>query len=403
MRRIQPHKKASSFPQPLFEVLMEHLFSFYRRYEFSGQLSKKDLLYFAKGVERLSYSFTQDRQGLRANYLNDPVLRSGYLFYFLPVNWVKFEQLFSQHLKLDAKKNKIISLDLGCGPATASLALLYVLKQKGFSGKLVVHLVDHSKTILKDGSRLLENFAKRIGAKFDLSIHIHPSHLADSSLFSALAKTKFDLVFLGQVLNELKKLDLKWQFIANLIQKLTAITFFICEPALRVPTRDLQKIRDKLLDYFPIEILGPCLDAGLCPLNQAQTRDWCHFYMNWRYPEFLMRMDKILKLKKDFLALSYLVFQKSDQSASHQQSAPKNQWRVISNLMVSKGKKELVVCGALGRMRLTRLDREASQSNYDFHHAKRGDLILCEKLNSKREYDYEQRLAAKNSFKIIDL
>ncbi len=51
--------------------------------------NSKDTRYFARGIIELNEAFTSQRSGRYRDYFADPVLRSGYLAYFLTVNAAK--------------------------------------------------------------------------------------------------------------------------------------------------------------------------------------------------------------------------------------------------------------------------------------------------------------------------
>ncbi|MBI3541022.1 MAG: hypothetical protein HY073_02655, partial [Deltaproteobacteria bacterium] len=57
------------------------------------EFTEGDYRFFAKGIEELNISFTQERGSLPKNYFNHKELRSGYILYFLPVNAIKVTHL----------------------------------------------------------------------------------------------------------------------------------------------------------------------------------------------------------------------------------------------------------------------------------------------------------------------
>ncbi|MGE5808026.1 MAG: hypothetical protein ACM32I_02770, partial [Nitrospirota bacterium] len=55
-------------------------------------------------------------------------------------------------------------------------------------------------------------------------------------------------------------------------------------------------------------------------------------------------------------------------------------FRVISEPLVSKGKREFYLCGATGRRLVTRLDKDETPDNETFGSMMRGDVVRFEGL-----------------------
>lgn len=63
-------------------------------------------------------------------------------------------------------------------------------------------------------------------------------------------------------------------------------------------------------------------------------------------------------------------------------------WRVVSSPLVSKGKRELWLCGENGELRkVRRTDRDATAENADFDRAVRGDVVQCAAIDRIRKED----------------
>ena len=76
----------SSFEKTLLSYLKK---TYLKNKNAIPQWGLRDVQYFSKGIIELNNSFTETRSERRVNYFNDPVMRSGYLAYFLPVNAVR--------------------------------------------------------------------------------------------------------------------------------------------------------------------------------------------------------------------------------------------------------------------------------------------------------------------------
>jgi hypothetical protein len=106
----------------------------------------------------------------------------------------------------------------------------------------------------------------------------------------------------------------------------------------------------------------------------ANDRDWCHFYIDWECPDYLAELDTMSGMNHKHLKMAYFVFTRESRVPSHEL----RKWRVVSSPIVSKGKRELVLCGDNGKLeRITRLDRDASDNNSDLDSASRGDIVAC--------------------------
>jgi len=120
----------------------------------------------------------------------------------------------------------------------------------------------------------------------------------------------------------------------------------------------------------------------------ANDRDWCHFYIDWKCPEYLSELDRLSGMNHKHLKMSYFVFTRESRVTSHES----RKWRVVSSPLVSKGKRELMLCGENGKlMKAARLDRDASDKNADLARAKRGDIVRC---------GYKKRISMDDSLSI---
>jgi len=87
-------------------------------------------------------------------------------------------------------------------------------------------------------------------------------------------------------------------------------------------------------------------------------------------------IDRRIGLRKDALKFSYLVLRKDGRSLAD--VCGPDAFRVVSEPLVSKGKRELYLCGREGRRRAMRLDKDAAPGNRPFDQLLRGDVVRCE-------------------------
>jgi len=370
------------FPKPLEDFLLPFLKrEFYRgtrRASFAERpFGGEDLRFFAKGVAQLSELFTSDRANLQAGYLNQPQLRAAYLLYFLPINYAKTRYVLEKIPEKFWRRDKFRVLDLGCGPGSASLAFAGMLSEKNPGAELELVLVEQNANILKDAQRLLEAAAP--GLK--LQVRAFPLWLHGFRF-----QGKYDLILMSHVLNELVQLSAqdRAEWLSPRLDEHLAEDGLVAllEPALRRPTRELMALRDHLVESGELGVLAPCLHDQVCPMLAATRGDWCHFYVDWEEPEYLRELDRLVKNDNRFLKVAYLLLGRKE---AWQEARPQDRelFRVVSNRMQTRGKIEVVLCGAPGRLSLYRLDRERRAENRDLDEVHRGDLIRLQGWKGK--------------------
>ncbi len=283
-----------------------------------------DARFFSTGIRELSDHFTELRpsRGM-ISYFDHPKYRSSYLLYFLPLQAAKFLTLFTLHPGAMAamfahaeKSNGVLRVaDLGAGPGTASLALLFFLlqgkdKAKGLSAisKIELNWFDVNLPILSDGHKLIERMVAKNPAlknKIDLRTYSIP-------WWKALDKIEDQsIVLLGNVLNEGNPLSPKsdpfWQNLFSVAKG--AGTLFV-EPAAKKSSQLLSHLRDhffeaEMIESDPSQIWGPCLHTQKCPLSSG--RDWCHFSVPVEIPgKWFKFFSQCLGSERQWLKFSYL-------------------------------------------------------------------------------------------------
>lgn len=184
---------------------------------------------------------------------------------------------------------------------------------------------------------------------------------------------RFDVVVLGQVLAELgASEDEDAARLAVLLERNVAEhgTLLVIEPALRPRARHLQGVRDRLVARG-VTVFAPCLRAGSCPML-ANQRDWCHEDLEVDLPGWLVPIARAAGLRWQGLTFSYLALRRDGRSLAALHPAG---LRVVSRPLVTKGKRELELCGAGGLSRVVRLDRDATPANTAYGAAGRGAIL----------------------------
>lgn len=248
-------------------------------------------------------------------------------------------------------------LDLGCGVGTTTFGVSWFAKLFDATDALDVRALDVGEGAL----RVFEEI-RPPGVPLRLETEV-------ANLRARPELGEFDLVLMGLVLNELeddeKLATVRWA--ANALAADGAM--IILEPALREPTRALQRLRDVVAsENDELHVFAPCLHAEPCPML-GNDRDWCHEERPFELPDALARVARAAKLRTDRSTFSYLTLRKHPR--------PKTKaMRVVSSRLKTKGKLELVVCHGDGQLeKLRRLDRHASEANAAFGEASRGDVL----------------------------
>lgn len=374
------------FLQKLEEVLKVYLKETYlppHRAKTPGW-THHDLKFFAKGASLLSTAFTEGRAEIPKNYFNKKEFRSGFLLYFLLPTFVKIWKCLEQtppHLK----NRPLKILDLGCGPATASLACSTFFQNQ----PLEIFGYEQNANIKKDALALWKRLA--------------PPHHHFHFTQRPILTEKIDLAIASYFFSELPFAE-QMRLGCEVLKR--ADVFIVIEPALQKTTRQLMALRDKILERRWAQVLAPCLHQKNCPMLAANQRDWCHFYIDWKCPQLIREADQIVGNKHDYLKMAYMVFS----SLSLRAEAPAKQhggsakqfggkqssgdiWRVVSSPLISKGKRELILCGACGLLKkIERLGRDRTVQNAAFDQIRRGDII---------EWPWKERVEKEDKIHIL--
>jgi ribosomal protein RSM22 (predicted rRNA methylase) len=287
-------------------------------------------------------------------------------------------------------------LDLGAGLGASTWGVILALAEASDApAKVEAMCVDDDRDALsvaedivterRDKGRALINLTT---LRSDLA---RPRNLAEQ--ITRRSPGSFDVVVLGQVLCEIEsiseetRLDVHVELV-RVAGELTAPTgsVVIIEPALRERTRRLHAVRDAILASSPggLRVFAPCVHQALCPAL-ADPNAWCHEDLDVDLPGWLVPVARAAGLRWQGLTFSYLVLRKDGRSIRDGVSA-RALLRVVSEPIVTKGKRELFVCGDHAaptgltplRSRAMRLDRDANPANAAWEELLRGDVLECE-------------------------
>ncbi|MBU0505876.1 MAG: small ribosomal subunit Rsm22 family protein [bacterium] len=358
---------------------------------------KQDTQYFSKGVIRLNELFTTQRTQRRFNYFDDPVLRSGYLAYFLPVNAYKVYHLLRTNHSHIHLKDKIRIVDLASGPLTMSFGFLLYLLDKGLAQNKTIQIeimaFEQNKKILNDGIKLMKAFLFVLKGNSDLDIRVHITPCQTDLNRSIPERKPCDILFSGNFFNELstreQQITAMDRFIRSFCHQDTLMVFI--EPGTKKISRDLQELRDAFHAERTWRVLAPCVCHNSCPFNIVHKGDWCHHEIEWQTPSYIQDFDKAVGLKKQYLLYSYLML--TNRLVQKAAVVKKDVYVAVSHIMSMKDGYEFLGCGVDGLTRFQLFTNNISQNNHAFKKLRRGSVfkfqICSEKKDVKEGFLYQ--------------
>ncbi|MDB4941479.1 MAG: Methyltransferase [Labilithrix sp.] len=261
---------------------------------------------------------------------------------------------------------RIVDLGAGLGAMTWGIArALAARADRPFAVEAL--LVDEDAAALAAAVALGAEAETRLGGAVTMTLRTRTERLA-----KGMTLPEADVVVLGQVFSEMDVgLDPEARaarhadLLADLLSRVVAPdgALVIVEPALRARTRHLHAVRDRLAARG-VTVFAPCLHAAGCPML-ATEGDWCHEDLAVDLPSWLVPLARAAGLRWQGLTFAHLVLRRDGRTllGSAPAAGPRRgqrHLRVVSELMVSKGKAEIFGCTTAGeRVRLRRLDRDA--------------------------------------------
>jgi ribosomal protein RSM22 (predicted rRNA methylase) len=183
-------------------------------------------------------------------------------------------------------------LDIGAGPATASLACHHFFPSL-------------SEFSLLEKNKYLIEIAERILKQQDISASIERQALQDFK-----TDTPFDLIVASYVLNEISEdsyfniLQRYWSLCANI--------FIVIEAGTPCGFSTLLKVRQILSQELGAFILAPCPHSFVCGKAAIKDQDWCHFSCSVDRNFFHRAIKSDNKLGHEYENFSYLIVAKNE-------------------------------------------------------------------------------------------
>jgi hypothetical protein len=259
-------------------------------------------------------------------------------------------------------------LDLGAGLGAMSWGIVRALAAAGQRGTVRSLLVDEDAEVLAAAKRISEHAPR--GA---ITVEIVTRTVSLGDFDPGDPALAADIVAVGQVLSEMdrdvpsaSRAERHAALLAGLLRHHEVVVVVEPAPALKDRTRHLHAVRDLLREHT----FAPCLHRSLCP-SLADEDAWCHEDLSVDLPPFIVPLARAAGLRYEGLTFSYLVLRRDGAAL------PPADFRVVSDLLRSKGKAEVFACTSGGtRRRLRLLDRDAPRaSGVPFDSLRRGDRV----------------------------
>lgn len=301
-------------------------------------------------IRHLSGLYTRDRAAIRAS----SGARAARLRFFLPRDLPKIEgplATLGRRGLLPTKATWDV-VDLGAGYGATTLGLGRLCKREGLAERLRVRAVDDDAGALD----VLDALAKetRGGALSDLSVPIELDATPGSVAVAepSILVRGADLALAGFVVNELfpvaapgekgrseeDRLELLERWCTRITGALAPGGLLaLLEPALREPSRALQRVRDRLVSRG-LDVAHPCTHRAPCPLL-ARERDWCHAELPLALPDALVPIAREAGLRFEGLSYATLTLRNAPPPAPEALRAA-----LVGGPIATKGKVELQLC-----------------------------------------------------------
>ena len=370
--------------EPRWQAVLDAVLRPMRRPE----LSTKDVARLAPEVKALSLAYNSGQAEGRRTKLP---LEARIAFSFprdVPKGAAAVRELVASGALTIPKDRPLRVLDLGAGLGAMTWGLARALEASGASGRVEALLVDEDEDVLERAAAIAREARGAFrDSPIELAVTTRRQSLSSAVDSPDAGFAARDVVILGQVLSEVDprsdpaaRIESHAALLANVLRTMVASdgALVVVEPALRDRTRHLHTVRDRLLEAGSATVFAPCLHAATCPMLAIDT-EWCHEDLPVDLPSWVVPLARAAGLRWQGLTFSYLVLRKDGRAPVSRLGPGKTRvrFRAVSDLLRSKGKTELFVCGEdAERRRIRRLDRDAGlESGVSFLDLRRGDIV----------------------------
>ncbi len=321
-------------------------------------------------LRELNRRFTDSSDGVLDLYGQDPRLRKAYSVYYLLANLPKVVHVLLAHA-VDPLRLRSM-LDLGTGPGTIPLGVLTFLSLSGaVAPAMDCVCVDRSRGFADLAGCLIRSWRESLDIRgrtrqlaVDLMDYRHP------------VSAPVDLLGMGNMLTEISA----GGALRKVIRLAESVVvegglFLMIEPATPGAARKVLAVRDELVSRnWRVE--GPCPGSYACPAMKRDG-DWCHHRLSWSRPVLIGDLDRRAGFDKQFLNFTYCLLRRSPagELSGADAASPGRGYIVVSDLLASKGKYEVYLCGRERKVLVKLEKKHVSASNRDLLRVQRYDRV----------------------------
>lgn len=346
------------------------ILSLWRKGGSSAALSANERSVVAKALLHVQRGLTGDRTLAGNGYMQDAASLGSYLLYYWPVSYVQnwcalWSVRTSLSLLLQSGKKSVSILDVGSGPAPASLALCDMLTDINPNIHIDASLIDYSEKALTLAKNLCERQLDHVSVKTK-ECNLEKDFETDSE--------QYDIIIMSHALNELfntHSAESKNLFVKKLASHLSEKgLLLVCEPALLQTSRSLICVRDSLIAEG-YSVLAPCPKGKTCPVL-LENNHTCHAEIPWTAPEPVASLAQDAGLDRRSVKMTYFVFSK--EAKSQQQILT-----VTSDAMLNKsGRVRFLLCDGTKRIAFSAKKDDPKAKEQAFFDLQRYDRISIE-------------------------
>lgn len=282
-------------------------------------LSTKQLMQLPNLINELSHQLTDERNSRHNGYMNQTVMLSAYVRYFMWWNLYRLTNLFCgfDNDKFSFLKDDDYCLDIGSGPLTLPIAL-WLSRPELRTKKLIWYCLDISQTALSFGEELFLSIVAKTLPNTNENTNDEENTcpwkiIRVKGELGTEIRNKASFITCANMFNELyydsnKPLEEQAKRYTQTLYNYAAPEFstLIIEPAVPRSSRFISLTRDALIRK-KLTILSPCPHEKECPMDGRRGGKWCHFVLNTEdAPKKLHKISDAAGLPKDRAALSFV-------------------------------------------------------------------------------------------------
>jgi len=366
----------------------------------TAPLTAQELHRAAHELLELQRGLTGGRELAGEGYMNRSGSLGAYILYYWPVSYMQAAlaaqsaghtvQAAAQAAEQSSRPVRI--LDVGCGPAPASAAVLDLFRRTAvFADKFSaeITLCDYSSRVLDVARGLIlppGTSEKRITVKTVQADLLRPGALSSALASAGHAPDSYDIIIMSHVLNELWKddsdrLEKQEALLAELTGMLSS-TGLLCliEPAQLATSRSLIAMRNRLCTKG-YTVVAPCTGQGSCPALTAGAAQTCHAEIMWQPPEPVAGLAAAAGLDRQSVKMCYFIMQKAPLQDGTADGTPEPAAAEISAAVVSDsmrnkaGRIRFILCDGTKRFTLSAPQHDPHAEELGFFTLRRYDRI----------------------------